>query len=54
MIWALLYIIVGYSVYVYWCKHIAHKYNSQQQNAAMMPGIVLLWPLVLFYYREYL
>lgn len=52
--WIILYLAVGAGVFRYWKDHISHKFNSMEDNAAMLPGIVLLWPLVLLYYRDYL
>lgn len=54
VIWSLLYFIAGFVVYEFWRENIAHKFNGPEGMALMMPGIVLLWPLVLLYYHEYL
>lgn len=52
--WIFLYLCAGGAVYDFWRRHIAHKYNTLEKNLEMLPKIVLLWPLVLFYYRDYL
>ena len=52
--WVFIYLVVGAYVFDFWRKYIAHKWLTIEDKASMLPPIILFWPIVIFYYRDYL